>query len=89
MAVARLDELYLQGQTYDKCVKNVIDTTLLLDKLELVVLPEKFFFQTYPNPQDSGVCNKFSNNDTTAYQGKSHWLTKGLYRVSTMPISIY
>ena len=42
--VAHLDDLYLQGQTYEKCVLNVIDTTVLLDKLGLVVHPEKSTF---------------------------------------------
>ena len=41
IAVAHLDDLYLQGQTYEKCVLNVIETTVLLDKLGLVVHPEK------------------------------------------------
>lgn len=31
--MAHLDDLYLQGQTYEKCVQNVLDTTVLLDKL--------------------------------------------------------
>jgi len=46
IAVAHLYELYLQGQTYmyEKSVLNVIDTTVLLDKLGLVVHPEKSTF---------------------------------------------
>ena len=44
MAVAHLDDLYLQGQTFEKCVQNVIDTTLLFDKLGLVVHPDKSIF---------------------------------------------
>ena len=44
IAVAHLDDLYLQGQTYEKCVLNVIDTTVLLDKLGFVVHPEKSTF---------------------------------------------
>lgn len=44
IAVAHLDDLYLHGQTYDRCVRNIIDTTLLLDKLGLVVHPEKSVF---------------------------------------------
>ena len=44
ISIAHLDDLYLQGRTYDDCVKNVIDTTLLLDKLGLVVHPEKSSF---------------------------------------------
>ena len=41
ISIAHLDDLYLQGRTYDDCVKNVIDTTVLVDKLGLVVHPEK------------------------------------------------
>ena len=44
IAEAHLDDLYLQGQTYGKCVLNVIDTTVLLDKLGLVVHPKKSTF---------------------------------------------
>lgn len=44
IAVAHLDDLNLQGQTYEKCVLNVIDTTILLDKFGLVVHPEKSTF---------------------------------------------
>ena len=44
IAVAHLDDFYLQGQTCEKCVLNVIDTTVLLDKLGLVVHPEKSTF---------------------------------------------
>ena len=44
IAVAHLDGLYLQGQTYEKCVQNVIDTTVLLDKLGLVVHAQKSTF---------------------------------------------
>ena len=42
--MAHLDDLYLQGQTHEKCVVNVIDTTVLLDKLGLIVHPEKSTF---------------------------------------------
>lgn len=42
--MAHLDDLNLQGQTYEKCVLNVIDTTILLDKFGLVVHPEKSTF---------------------------------------------
>ena len=44
ISIAHLDDLYLQGQTYDHCVKNVIDTTVLLDKLGLIVPPKKSSF---------------------------------------------
>ena len=44
ISTAHLDDLYLQGRTYDDCVKNVIDTTVLLHKLGLVVHPEKSSF---------------------------------------------
>ena len=41
ISVAHLDDLYLQGQTYEHCVTNVIDTIVVFDKLGLVVHPEK------------------------------------------------
>ena len=88
IAFAHLDDLYLQGQTYDKCFRNVIDTTVLLDKLGLVVHPEKSVFIPTQVLTILGFGIKFSKNDTTAYQGKSHWFTKGLYRVINMPIFI-
>ena len=44
IAVAHLDDIYLQGQTYDQCVRNVIDVTVLFDKLGLPVHPEKSVF---------------------------------------------
>ena len=31
ISVAHLDDLYLQGQSYEQCVHNVIDTTVLFD----------------------------------------------------------
>ena len=43
-AVAHLDDIYLQGQTYDQYVRNVIDITVLFDKLGLAVHPEKSVF---------------------------------------------
>ena len=44
ISTAHLDDLYSQGRNYDNCVKNVIDTTVLLDKLGLVVDPENASF---------------------------------------------
>ena len=44
ISIAHLHDLYLHGRTYDDCVKNVIDTTVFLDKLGLVVHPEKSSF---------------------------------------------
>ena len=44
ISIAHPDDLLLQSQTYDHCVKNVIDATFLLDKLDLVVHPEKSTF---------------------------------------------
>lgn len=43
-SIAHLDDLYLQGQSYGDCVKNAIDTTVLLDKLGFTVHPEKSIF---------------------------------------------
>ena len=44
ISIAHLEDLYLQGHTYVDCVKHFTDTTVLLDKLGLVVHPEKFSF---------------------------------------------
>ena len=41
ISVAYLDDLYLQGQTYDQCIANVIDTTLMLEELGFLVHPTK------------------------------------------------
>lgn len=41
ISVAHLDDLYLQGQTYEDCIRNVIDTTLLLETLGFIVHPMK------------------------------------------------
>ena len=39
-----IDDLYLQGQTYDACVHNVIDTVIQIDTLGLVNHPDKSVF---------------------------------------------
>ena len=39
--MAHLDDLYLREPIHEKCVLNVINTTVLLDKLGLVVHSEK------------------------------------------------
>ena len=44
ISLGYLDDFYLQGQTYDHCVANVIDTTMLFIKLGLVPHPEKCNF---------------------------------------------
>ena len=44
ISITHLNDLYLQGRTYNDCVKSVIDTTILLDNLVLVVHPEKSSF---------------------------------------------
>ena len=41
ISVAHLDDLYLQGSTYEDCIRNVIETTLLLEKLGFIVHPLK------------------------------------------------
>ena len=41
ISVAHIDDCYLQGQTYDKCVVNVLDTFMLLDNLGFVIHPIK------------------------------------------------
>ena len=44
---ANIDDLYLQGKTYDDCVHNVIDTVLHIDTLGLVTHPEKSAFHPF------------------------------------------
>ena len=39
-----IDDLYLQGTTYQKCAINIIDSIQMLDKLGLVIHPEKSVF---------------------------------------------
>ena len=41
---AYIDDIYLQGSTYHKCVINVIDTTISLDSLSFTVHPIKTQF---------------------------------------------
>ena len=41
ISVGHIDDLYLQGLTYDQCVINVVDTLVLLDKAGFVVHPTK------------------------------------------------
>ena len=40
-----IDDLYLQGKTYDECLSNVIDTLLLFDKLGFIIHPVKSVFK--------------------------------------------
>ena len=44
ISVAHIDDCYLQSQTYEECVVNIIDTLTLLDSLGLVVHPHKSIF---------------------------------------------
>ena len=41
ISVAHIDDCYLQSQTYEQCVGNVIDTIVLLDSLGWVILLRK------------------------------------------------
>ena len=41
ISVAHIDDCYLQSQTYEQCVGNVIDTVVLLDSLGWVIHPRK------------------------------------------------
>ena len=41
ISVAQMDDLYLQGCSYEDCIRNVIETTLLLEKLGFTVHPVK------------------------------------------------
>lgn len=44
ISVAHIDDCFLQSQSYDQCVGNVIDTILLFDSLGWVVHPLKSIF---------------------------------------------
>ena len=39
-----IDDLYLQGSTYQKCAINVLDSVQMLDNPGLVIHPEKSVF---------------------------------------------
>ena len=45
ISVAHIDDCYLQGQTYEKYVFNIIDTFMLLDSLGFVIHPIKSILQ--------------------------------------------
>ena len=49
LSVAYIDDSYLQADTYDHCVENVIDTVTMFNNLGLVVHPEKSVL--VPTPQ--------------------------------------
>ena len=68
--VTHLDDLYLQGQTYEKCVLNVIDTTVMLDTLGCA--SKEVHFHTHTSAYYPRVCKKFSGNDNTTDQGESY-----------------
>ena len=44
--IGYIDDFYLQGSTYERCIINVIDSIKLLDELGLVVHPEKSVLKT-------------------------------------------
>ena len=55
-----IDDSYLQGTGYDQCLGNAKDTVTLLNKLELLIHPDKSVL--YPTQQIVffGVSGKFS-----------------------------
>ena len=44
-SVSYIDDSYLQGDDYDDCLSNIIDTIKLLDKLGFVIHPSKSVFE--------------------------------------------
>ena len=44
ISASYIDDLYLQGRTYDLCVSNVIDTFIQFDTLGFTIHPEKSVF---------------------------------------------
>ena len=79
IAVAYLNDPQLQGQSYEKCALNVIDTTVLLDKLELGCAASEVHFHTHTSAYYHRVCNKFSGNDNTTDRAEKYWFTKCLH----------
>ena len=63
VSVWHIDDLYLQDLTYDKCVINVADTLVLLDKAGFVVHHTK---STLILCQEIivRICNQFCHNDS-------------------------
>lgn len=44
ISVSHIDDLYLQGDDYNDCAKNVLDTTRVFDTLGFIIHPEKSSF---------------------------------------------
>ena len=44
ISASYIDDLYLQGRTYDLCVSNVIDTFIQFDSLGFTIHPDKSVF---------------------------------------------
>lgn len=44
ISMAYLDDIYLQGQNFQECLVNVVDTIVLLSRLGFVIHPEKSCF---------------------------------------------
>ena len=44
ISLGHIDDFYLQGQNYESCVHNVIDTIILFTKLGLITHPDKSNF---------------------------------------------
>ena len=55
-----IDDLFIQGKTYEGCVYNVIDTFILFDKLGFIIHPTKSVF----NPSQQLVLLGFVINST-------------------------
>ena len=45
LSVACKDDSYLQGDTYEECLQNTIDTIQIFDKLGFIVQPKKSVFK--------------------------------------------
>ena len=76
-----IDDLYLQGKSYDDCVHNVIDTVIQFDTLGLVTHPEKSAFI----PSQQLVILGFvliSNNDNYINSGKGHITPKCMHNAA-------
>ena len=66
-----LDDFYLQGQTYNECSSNIIDTVTLFTKLGFLVHPEKSTFSSAQEIVTTRIHIKLSHCDSKTDTGQS------------------
>ena len=63
ISASYIDDLYLQGKTYDLCVSNVIDTFIQFDSLGFTIHPEKICICSVPTFGLIRLCYRFGRHD--------------------------